>query len=100
VLLRGHRQDCLCYLKNAGAEERVRACDGFGDIEGSSARRDAVRCERFVRGVRYGFRREGMRQRFESGVVIEREVNAFVGVDEDEDARCGGDGIRQLPFAL
>ena len=31
-----------------------------------------------------------MRQRFESGVVVEREVNAFIGVDEDDDARRGG----------
>ena len=31
-----------------------------------------------------------MRQRFESSVVVEREVNAFVGVDEDDDARRGG----------
>jgi hypothetical protein len=74
-------------LEDAGAQERVRAGDGFGGVECSGAWRDAVRSERFVSGVGDGFRREGMRQRFEGGVVIEGEVNAFVGVDEDEDAR-------------
>ena len=78
-------------LEHAGTQERVRACDGFGGVEGGGARSDAVRYKRFVRGVRDSFRREGMRQRFERGVVIEREVNALVGVDEDEDARCGVD---------
>ena len=47
-------------------------------------------CERFVRGVRDCFWRERMWQRFEGVVVIEREMNAFVGVDEDDDARRGG----------
>jgi hypothetical protein len=76
-----HRQECLCHLKDARAQERVGAGDGFGGVEGGGAWRDAVCCEGFVRGVRDCFWREGMRQRFEGGVVIEREVNAFVGVD-------------------
>ncbi len=63
------------------------AGDGFGGVEGGRAWRDAVCCERFVRGVRDCFWREGMRQRFEGGVVVEREVHALVGVDEDDDAR-------------
>jgi hypothetical protein len=64
----------------------VGAGDGFGCVECRRAWGDAVGCERFVGGVRDCFWREGMRQRFESGVVIEREVCALVGVDEDDDA--------------
>ena len=68
----------------------MRAGDDFAGVEGGGAWRYAVGCERFVRGVRDCFWREGMRQRFEGGVVVEREVNAFVGVDEDDDTRSVG----------
>jgi len=73
----------------------VRTRNGFGGLEGGGAWHDTVRGERFVRGMRDSFRREEMRQRFEDGVVIEREVNAFVGVDEGDDAR----GVGQLRVA-
>ncbi len=69
------------------------AGDGFGGVEGGGAWRDAVCCERFVRGVRDWLWRERMWQRFEGGVVVEREVNALVGIDEDDDARR----VRQSP---
>ena len=73
-------------LKDAVAEERVDAGEGFGGVEGGGAGGDAVGRERGLRGGRDGLLRERMRQCFERGIVVEREVHAFVGFDEDEDA--------------
>ena len=78
----------LRYSKDAVAQERVRAGDGFGGVEGGGAGCDAVRRERSLGCAADGFGRERMRQGLEGGIVFEREVNAFVGVDEDEDARA------------
>jgi hypothetical protein len=69
------------------AEERVDACDGLGGIERGGAGCDAVGRERGLRGGGDGFLREWVRERFERGVVLECEVRAFVGFDEDEDGR-------------
>jgi len=72
--------------KHAMLEERVDAREDFGGVEGRRAGGDAVRSERGLRGVRDWLLRERVRQRLECRLVLEREVNAFVGFDEDEDA--------------
>ena len=61
------------------------AGEGFHRVECGGAGGDAVWRERGLRGGRDGFLRERVRQRFEGGIVVEREVDAFVGFDEDED---------------
>jgi len=63
----------------------VDAGDRLGGVECGGAGRDAVRRKRGLRGVRDRLLRERMGQRVECGVVFEREVHAFVGLDEDED---------------
>jgi hypothetical protein len=73
------------------AQKWMRAGDELGGVERGRARCDAVRCEGGLGGRGNWFRSERMRQGFESGVVFEREVNAFISFDEDEDARGGGD---------
>ena len=75
--------------KHAVLEERVNASQRFGGVEGGGAGGDAVRRERGLRGVRNWFLRERMRKRLERGVVLEREVHAFVGFDENQNSRTG-----------
>ena len=65
----------------------MNARKGLGRVERAGARRDAMRGERGLRGVRNRLLRERVRQSLESGVVLEREVNALVRFDEDEYAR-------------
>ena len=67
----------------------MNAREGFGGVEGGCAGGDAVRSERGLRGVRDWLLRERVRQRLERRLVLEREVDAFVGLDEDEDAQIG-----------
>src|SRR5690348_10220445 len=73
---------CVRVSKNAVAEERVDSGESFHRVECGGARGDAVRCERGLHCGRDGFLRERMWQRFEGGIVVEREVHAFVGFDE------------------
>jgi hypothetical protein len=61
---------------------------GFGGFECGGAGRDAVERERCLRGGGNWFLCERMWERFERGIVLEREVRAFVGFDENEDG-CG-----------
>ncbi len=80
------------WSKHAVAEERVDAGEGFGGVECGGAGRDAVRSERGLRGVRDRLLRERMRQGLKCGFVLEREMDAFIRLNEDEDARvCSGD---------
>jgi hypothetical protein len=66
----------------------------FGGVERRGAWHDAVRSERGLRGIRNGSLRERMRQSFEGGVVLKREMRAFVRFDQDENARRGV-GLRE-----
>ena len=63
------------------------AGEDLGGIEHCGARRDAVKRERGLRGFRNRLLRERLRQRFEGGVLLERDVRAFVGFDENENRR-------------
>lgn len=67
----------------------MHAGEGFGGVECVGAGADAVRRERGLRSGGDWFLRERVRERFEGGIVVEREVHAFVGLDEDEDADGG-----------
>lgn len=69
------------WSEDAVAQEGVNASEGFGGVECGGAGGDAVRCERGLRGGRDWFLRERVRERLEGGIVVEREVNAFVGFD-------------------
>ena len=69
------------WSEDAVAEEGVDAGEGFGGVECGGAGWDAVRGERGLRGGRDWFLRERMRERLEGGIVVEREVNTFIGLD-------------------
>lgn len=73
--------------EDAVAKQRMDAGESFGCIESVCPRGDAVRGESGLRSAGDGFVCQRMRQRLEQGIVFEREVRAFVGFDEDEDAR-------------
>jgi len=63
----------------------MRAADGFGYIESCCAVGNVVRRERVTRRLRDRFLRQRMRQRFERGVIFEREVRALIGLDQHDD---------------
>ena len=69
------------------AEKGVDAREGFGGVERGCAGCNAVGRERGLRRGGDGFLRERMGERLERGIVLEREVRAFVSLDEDEDGR-------------
>ena len=76
------------------AQERVYARDGFGGVKGGGARRNAVRRERGLSGIRNGLLRERVRQRLERRLVFQREVHALVGFDEHQNFRGWAARIR------
>ena len=66
-----------------------------------------MRRERGLRSVSKRFLRQRMRQGLEGGIVLEREVHAFVRLDEHEDARIviwrcavGRGGIEREPVRI
>jgi hypothetical protein len=63
------------------AEEGVDAGEGFGGVECGGAGGDAVRRERGLRGGGNWLLRERVREWLEGGIIVEREVHAFVGFD-------------------
>src|ERR1700735_2171574 len=74
--------------KNAVAQKRMYARDGFGCIKRGRARRHSIRGERRLRRLRDWLLRERMRQRFERSVVLEREMRPFVRFNQDEARGC------------
>ena len=74
--------------KNAVTQKRVYASEGLSSVERSRARRNSVPGERSLRRLRDWLLRERMRQRFKRSVVLEREMRAFVGLDQRENRRC------------
>ena len=75
-------------LKDADAQERVEARDGFGGVKGGGAQRHAMRRERGLRGLGNRLLRERVRQGFKRRLVFERQMDALVGFDENENF-CG-----------
>lgn len=63
----------------------MNAGKGFGSVEGSGARANAVRCKRLLRGLRNRLLHQRMRQRLERRIVLEREVRTLISLDENED---------------
>jgi len=63
---------------------------GFRSVERRRTRCDAIGRERLLSRRRDGMLREGMWQGLEFRVVFERQMRAFVGFDEGENLRSGG----------
>ena len=76
--------------KDAVAEKGMSASDGFGDIEGGCAGSNSLPCECGLHIFGHGFQGKRMRQGFPGRILFERIVNAFVGLDEDEDWMVSG----------
>lgn len=72
--------------EDAMAKQRMDAGESFRCVEGVCASGDAVKRERGLRHVGDGLVCQRMRQGLEQGIVFEREVRAFVGFDEDQNA--------------
>src|ERR1700735_4100966 len=73
--------------KNAMAQERMHARNGFRRIKHGRVRRDSVRSESRLRRFRDWLLRQRMRQRFKRSVVLEPEMRSFVPFDQGEDRR-------------
>lgn len=71
------------------AEEWMKTRERFRSFKRGGAGGDAVRSERGLRGAGNRLLCQRMRQRFECGIVVERQVRSFIAFDEHQDARRG-----------
>ena len=74
-------------LEHTIPQKRMPAGDNFRDIKSGGTGCDSVRRERGLGGGRNRLLRQGVRQRFEGIIILERKVRAFIRLDQRDDGR-------------